>query len=270
MDDPFENEAFQSWLAYLTTKKVNLVCIVEVSKDMTLIKTVGDNIKDPMDALTVDSMNWLVPPRNNFVLLHKPLKDFYRDFDKTKKEGAMVLRQFMAKGQCYGNGDCLLWDFQARVKSLHLSRRSIIMKRWYKEYIKLSDVIEWKAFKIPAFGKCCSKCHQYDYKAVPFIQGSPFKIFLTYREFYLLLIEIGYAAMGLCPNTFLCTSSSIPILQQLHNNDDVDFNPFGLPILQKTDSVAPLPELSADEVDKTVNYEFSVSCLESVEPTFDD
>ena len=88
-------------------------------------------------------------------------------------EAKKVLRHFMAAGQSYGEGECLMWEHQVDVKKLLISSKVLLNKHFKGKDIALADLILWKKFNISYLGV---------------IPQAGFSVKLSWRQFLVLVL----------------------------------------------------------------------------------
>ena len=132
---PFKSESFRKFVLELKEHGATVSCAVVYANGR----------------MTTDSGDW-IPHKDSFVRLKTPLSTFYKKQATVVSETAAMVKQFIGKDTPYGEGECLLWDHAVSAKSLKYSSKVLAKYKWKNNFIRLSDVVEWKDFKIKSFG----------------------------------------------------------------------------------------------------------------------
>lgn len=189
---PFLSENFKKFVLELKDQGAQVCCAVKYHST-GVVTTVGDSDMG-ITAFTArkneqrrNSKDW-VPAKEGFVKLKKPLSQFYMKQALVVGEAASIVKKFIGRDTMYGEGQCFLWDYEVPVSSLTVSRKVLEKYKWDSQMIRLSNVVSWTDFKIKSFG------------VKP--PAHLFKINMSWREYCVLIIEIGYQAIKIDPETF--------------------------------------------------------------------
>ena len=191
MSSPFLSPQFKAWSEQVAKEGSRLACVVKLNSGD--IVTYGDyewGLKTFTEKITVKkrkSGEW-VPNQEKLIKMKKPLSETYKDLNFVKLHAAYTLNLFMdngARGK-YGEGENFMWDFQVDFKTISFTH-DVLKNQWKSDVISLSDVIDWKNFKIRSFG------------VKP--KSELFKIPISWRNMCLMIIEIGYNILKLDVNS---------------------------------------------------------------------
>ena len=100
-------------------------------------------------------------------------------------EAARVLRHFIGKTGQYGEGECYFWDHKIPVAALKTSIKALNKHKFNNETVSLSDIVVWENLKLKSLGTKPKNANQI------------FKFNMSWTEFCLLVIDMGFMTLGL-------------------------------------------------------------------------
>ena len=189
---PFLSDSFRKFILELKDQGAQVSCAVRYSSGV--MTTIGDpdmGIKAfnaRKSESRRNSKDW-VPSKVDFVKLKKPLSEFYQKQGVVVGEAASLVKKYIGKDTMYGVGECFLWEYDVPVRCLRYSKKVLEKYKWDAQTIRLSNVLKWNDFKIKSFG------------TKP--PAELFKIKMSWREYCVLMIEIGYMAIKIDPDTLV-------------------------------------------------------------------
>ena len=99
-----------------------------------------------------------------------------------KKYANLTVKHFIGTNVPLGTGENIMWDTAVNLEKLKYTCESLKIK-WNSPVISLSDVVEWKNFQVKTFGTK--------------LDNKFFKIKMSWREFCVMIIEVGYYLIGI-------------------------------------------------------------------------
>jgi hypothetical protein len=204
---PFLHPDFKSWIVSLGPSGAKVACSVTYPDGKKI--TIGDPdlgiaaFTAKLNEKKRKSLEWVVPT-DKFIKLKLPLGQFFTKQPIVIKEAAQMLKLFIGKFTTYGTGHCFLWEHATAVDNLKYSKTILQKYKWDFPIIRLSDVLKWHNFKIKSFGSKPS--------------ANLFEVPLSWREFCVLLLEIGYDVMDMDTDTLqkrILNPPQIPPVEKL-------------------------------------------------------
>ena len=188
---PFDDQSFKTWYNKVVGRGAVLAIALKFPSQ-TDFNYIGDAEvalkawNETLNKKKRKSLDWMGNP-SLVEKLCKPLSHMKQQ-DATI-EAARVLRHFIGKTGQYGVGECYFWDHKIPVGALKTSIKALNKHKFNNVTVSLSDIVAWENLKLKSLGTKPKNANQI------------FKFNMSWTEFCLLVIEIGFVTLGLDPES---------------------------------------------------------------------